>query len=127
MIKKFLLMIIICSVAVAVQANELRVEDHTITAAIENRMPVDSIDSYPADYGKLYSFSRITGAREETYITHVWFYEHQEMARVSLPVRSSDWRTYSSKRFLPQWVGEWSVVIEDAQGRPLSEVSFRLE
>lgn len=127
MIGKFLLVAMFCFFAVSVQADELRVEDGTITTAIDNRVPVDSIEAYPADYGKLYTFTRITGARQETYVTHVWFYEDQEMARVSLPVRSSDWRTYSSKRFLPQWVGNWSVIIEDEQGRSLAELSFRLE
>ncbi len=127
MTRKFLLLLMFCFFAVSVQANELRVEDGTITTAVENRMPVDSIETYPADYGKLYCFTRIIGAQKETYVTHVWFYEDQEMARVSLPVRSADWRTYSSKRFLPQWAGDWSVVIEDEQGRSLAELSFRLE
>lgn len=127
MIRKFLLLMVVCSVAVSAQANELRVEDGTITTGIENRMPVDNIEAYPADYGKLYCFTRIIGAHGETHVTHVWFYDEQEMARVTLPVQSADWRTYSSKRFLPQWAGEWSVVIEDEQGRSLAEVSFRLE
>lgn len=90
-------------------------------------MPVDKIEVYPADFGKLYFFTRIVGASQETQVTHVWFYEEQEMARVILPVLSADWRTFSSKRFLPQWSGQWSVVVEDEQGDALAEVLFRLE
>ena len=127
MIRKFLLLVALSCMAVPLQAGELRVADAGITTAIEDRMPVDDIKTYPADYGKLYSFTRILGAQTDTYVTHVWFYEDQEMARVSLPVRSGDWRTYSSKRFLPQWAGSWSVVIEDKQGRVLAELPFRLE
>jgi hypothetical protein len=127
MFNKLFLFVICCTVAFSVQASDLQVVDVSITSAIENRMPVDSLEVYPADYGKLYCFTRIVGAASETQITHVWFYEDQEMARVTLPVQSADWRTFSSKRFLPQWIGQWSVVIEDEQGSALANVMFRLE
>lgn len=127
MIKKILLLVVCCAVAFSAQASELEVVDATITTAIEDRMPVDKIEVYPADFGKLYFFTRIVGASQETQVTHVWFYEEQEMARVILPVLSADWRTFSSKRFLPQWSGQWSVVVEDEQGDALAEVLFRLE
>lgn len=127
MIKKILLLVVFCAVVFSVQASALEVVDATITTAIENRMPVDKIEVYPADFGKLYYFTRIVGASEETQVTHVWYYEDQEMARVPLAVQSADWRTFSSKRFLPQWRGQWSVVVEDEQGDALAEVTFRLE
>lgn len=127
MYKKIFLLMIVCAVAFSVQAAEIQVVDVTITSAIENRVPVDSVEVYPADYGKLFCFTRIVGATQETQVTHVWFYEDQEMARVTLPVQSADWRTFSSKRFLPQWIGQWSVVVEDEQGVSLAEVTFRLE
>lgn len=127
MVNKLFLFLICCTVAFSVQASEIQVVDISITSAIENRMPVDNLEVYPADYGKLYCFTRIVGAELETQVTHVWFYEDQEMARVTLPVQSADWRTFSSKRFLPQWIGQWSVVIEDDQGSSLAEVMFRLE
>ncbi len=127
MYKKICLLVIICAVAFSVQATELQIVDATITSAIENRVPTDSVEVFPADYGKLFFFTRIVGATQETQVSHVWFYEDQEMARVTLPVQSADWRTFSSKRFLPQWVGQWSVVVEDEQGVCLTEVFFRLE
>ena len=127
MFKKLFLFVMSCTVAFSVQAADLQVVDVSITSAIENRMPVDSLEVYPADYGKLYCFTRVVGAVSETQVTHVWLYEDQEMARVTLPVQSADWRTFSSKRFLPQWIGQWSVVIEDEQGSALAEVMFRLE
>ncbi|MBD1399384.1 DUF2914 domain-containing protein [Pelovirga terrestris] len=127
MFSKLCLFVICCAVAFSVQAADIQVVDVSITSAIENRMPVDNLEVYPADYGKLYCFTRIVGAEGETQVTHVWFYEDQEMARVTLPVQSADWRTFSSKRFLPQWIGQWSVVIEDQQGSSLAQVMFRLE
>ena len=106
---------------------EIQVADATITTAIEQQMPVDSIDVYPADYGKLFCFTRILGAEQDTMVTHVWYYQDDELARVELQVGSSDWRTYSSKRFLPQWAGQWRVVVLAEDGQQLATVPFELK
>jgi len=118
-----LFLLLLSSIATA----DIRVEDATITTAIENQMPVDKIEVYPADYGKLFCFTRIVGAEQETEVTHVWYYQDDELARVTLPIGSSDWRTYSSKRFLPQWAGQWRVVILAEDGSELATVPFVLE
>lgn len=128
MMKKLLIVMtmIIVSSSFAL-ASDIKVVDGVITSAIEKQMPIDRIDVYPADYGKLYCFTRVVGAQEKTQVTHVWYYQNEEMARVSLAVGSSDWRTYSSKRFLPQWAGDWKVVVLDAYGNEISIIPFRLE
>lgn len=128
MLMRFLLLTMIfglplCSVAFA----EVKVADAVVTTGIEKQMPVDKIDVYPADYGKLFCFTRIVGAEKETQVTHVWYYQDDELARVVLPIGSSDWRTYSSKRFLPQWAGQWRVVVLSEDGRELATVPFVLE
>ncbi|MCK5825789.1 MAG: DUF2914 domain-containing protein [Desulfuromusa sp.] len=121
-----MLIIIVLGVSFA-QASDLSVADGTITTAIENQMPIDSIDSYRADFGKLYCFTRILGAPGDTEVTHVWYYQDNELARVILPVQSADWRTYSSKRFLPQWAGQWKVVVLDVEGNEIATIPFSLE
>ena len=127
-LKKLLLLMIAAAVSVSfAHAADLKVVDGTITSAIVNQMPVDKIESYRADFGKLYCFTRIVGAQGDTEITHVWYFQENELARVTLPVRSSDWRTYSSKRFLPQWAGEWSVVVLDGEQNEIATIPFRLE
>lgn len=113
----------VCSATAA----ELKVADVTITTAIVNQMPVDHVEVYPADYGKLFCFTRVLGAEKETKVTHVWYYQEDELARVELQVGSADWRTYSSKRFLPQWAGQWRVDILDEEGQQLATVPFVLE
>ena len=126
--KKIFLLLVGLMVSVSfVCAAELQVADGTITTAIENQMPVDRIESYRADFGKLYCFTRIVGAQENTEVTHVWYYEDDEMARVTLSIGSADWRTYSSKRFLPQWAGNWKVVVLDREQNVIGEVPFVLE
>ncbi len=127
-LKKILVLIVAVAASVSfAQAADLRVSDGTITSAIENQMPVDRIESYRADFGKLYCFTRIIGGQGDTEVTHVWYYQDNELARVRLPVKSSDWRTYSSKRFLPQWAGEWKVVVLDGEFNEIATIPFSLE
>lgn len=125
--KTFISLLLVVTCMTYVHAAELRVADGTITTGIENQLPVDRVDTYPADYGKLYCFTRIVGAAADTEVTHVWFFQDDEMARVTLPIRSGDWRTYSSKRFLPQWAGDWRVVVLDAGQNEIAVLPFRLE
>lgn len=125
--KLFLLIIFIVLGVSFAQAEDLMVADGAITSGIENQIPVDRIESYRADFGKLYCFTRIVGAQGDTEVTHVWYYQDDELARVTLPIRSSDWRTYSSKRFLPQWAGEWRVVVLDGDQVEIATIPFKLE
>ena len=48
------------------------------------------------------------------------------MSRVELPVKSTNWRTWSSKKLLEDWPGAWRVEIQDAQGNLLEKLSFVL-
>ena len=128
MLKRILLILCAsyCCAFFAVAA-DLVVAEARITTAIVDQKPVDQVTSYPADFGKLYCFSRVVGASGNTKVTHVWYFQGHEMARVSLPIGSSNWRTYSSKRFLPQWVGQWQVKVFDAEGNELAKVPFVLK
>lgn len=104
----------------------LQVEQATITTQIVNRSPLDSLNTVPAGVDQLYCFVRVVGASDDTWVTHVWYLEDQELARVRLPVRSSNWRTWSSKQILPEWKGAWRVEVLDAEGAPLLIVPFSI-
>jgi len=117
---------IVLSIPITVHA-ELEVVDGVITSAIEKQLPVDRIESYRADFDKLYCFTEIVGAQVNTEVIHVWYFQESEMARITLPIRSADWRTYSSKRFLPQWAGRWRVEVLDGDGRKIATIPFQLE
>jgi hypothetical protein len=97
-----------------------------ITTQVSGRQPVDRVQSYPATAEKLFCFTRIVGAAEGDRVFHVWYWGEQEMARVELPVRSSDWRTWSSKSLLPGWAGNWRVEVVDAEDRLLLTIPFVL-
>lgn len=118
-----ILMLLVCPLnALAIQA-----ADVVITTMVSDRAPVDRVEVYPAQTGTLFCFTQIEGATVETSIDHVWLYQGQVMARVSLPVRSAKWRTYSSKKIIPEWKGVWEVRVVDSEGIELTSVSFRVE
>jgi len=105
----------------------LEVAEGVIATSVENRQPVGTADHFPATIGTLYCFSRLVGAGENATVTHRWYHGDRKMAEVELPVRSGDWRTWSSKTLLPRWQGPWRVDIVDASGNLLQSVPFRLE
>lgn len=107
-------------------AGGLSIAEGTITTQVVDRAPVDELESYPAQMGRLYCFTKIVGATEDTEVTHVWLYQDKEMARVTLSVRSAAWRTYSSKKILPEWAGEWKVQVLDGAGQEIGVIPFKL-
>lgn len=81
---------------------------------------------FTADCGKVFCLARIVGADSPTTVTFVWYHEGRTMARVDLPVRSHDYRTWSSKNILPAWTGAWEVKLLDPQGLVLGATSFTI-
>lgn len=128
---RYLLAALILQVAVAAAQepeSAIRVRDLVIAAGMNPaaREPVNPGDAFPDTSGSVYCYTRLVGATEPTTVTHVWYYEGETMARVDLPVRSYDWRTWSSKRLLPSWTGRWQVKILDADGLVLNAASFQI-
>jgi hypothetical protein len=102
----------------------LTVEEFEFGTAVENREIVNPGTSFPADVGQVFCFTRISGAEDETTITHIWYLDGVEMASVDLPVRGTNWRTWSSKTIFSDWTGEWSVDVLDAEGNLLMSKTF---
>ncbi|MDF1580821.1 MAG: DUF2914 domain-containing protein [Desulfuromonadales bacterium] len=112
--------------ALPVAAQTLRVTAGVITSGIVERAPIDAIEAFNTSIDTLYCFTRIEGAEEETFISHTWIYNGSEVSRSELPVRSSYWRTWSSKSIAPEAIGDWQVEIHDAQGALLKTITFTL-
>lgn len=117
---------LLMSLTFAGQALALEVIEAVITTAIIQREPVDEVEVFPIQTGKLYCFTRITGAAEATVVYHLWYRGGQLMSRVELPVNSPDWRTWSAKRFLEDEPGQWRIEIQDASGTVMRQVEFEL-
>jgi len=113
--------------ATTAAAASLQVESAVICEQVVDREPVDVGNSFSATVGKLYFFTKIVGAEGNTQVTHVWFFGDTERARVTLSVRASNWRTYSSKRIQAHETGAWRAEILDAEGNTLATARFEVE
>ena len=122
--KLMMLLLMFCCLPAAALA--LEVSEAVITTEIRDRAPVDAIQTYPATAESLICYTRVTGAAADTSITHLWYREGVEMARIELPVRSGDWRTWSSKSIFPGAAGAWRVDVLDAEGELLKTIPFTL-
>ncbi|MFQ5756541.1 MAG: DUF2914 domain-containing protein [Acidiferrobacterales bacterium] len=100
-----------------------RVARATLTTAVVDREPVDSISTLSNDVSQLYYFTEIQGMAGQT-VTHRWEYNSQIMAEVSFDIDGPRWRVFSSKRLQPGWLGDWKVSVVDAAGNPLSVNTF---
>lgn len=102
----------------------IRVGYSAVCVDVQNLEPLGVDTTFSASVGSLYCFTRIEGATDTTNITHVWYHGEKKMAEVILPVKSVRWRTYSSKKILPNWSGKWNVVVLSEAGDPLAQISF---
>ncbi len=109
------------------EESALKVAEAVTATSVENLVPQGVSNTFPPTVGKVYAFTRITGATRETVIWHLWFYGDKLMAEVSLPVKSANWRTYSSKRIVPGWTGEWRVDVTNEDGLLLETLYFTIE
>ena len=108
------------------QAQELDVETIRFGMDVQERELVGEDSVFASTVGTVYAYTHITGAQDTTQVHHAWYYQDEEKARVSLNVRSSNWRTWSSKRILPSWTGTWRVMVEDADGNVLATGEFEV-
>ena len=79
-------------------------------------------DRFGADINQVYFYTRIVGARKSTHIVHRWI-NGDNHTDVPLDIKSSDYRTKSSRRVAGR-TGEWTVQVLAASGDILMTKSF---
>jgi hypothetical protein len=99
------------------------IERATLTTAVVEREPVDSIANLTTEHTQVYYFTEVRDMTGETVI-HRWEYNGEIMAEIDFAVGGPRWRVYSSKTLLPGWTGDWKVSVLDAAGNALSVNSF---
>ncbi len=113
-----------------VAASGLTVIRAYICKGIEQSEPTEAGKSFLPDgdgIGRLCCFSEIGGASKPDTIFHVWYWGERDMGRVPLEVKSHRWRTWSKKKVLDEWRGEWHVDIVDREGSLLKRLYFSIE
>jgi hypothetical protein len=108
------------------KAPAVEISRMAICTNIVDREPVEEGESFQVSVGRLYAFTQILGAKDFVEIEHIWYFNDVERARVTLPVRSASWRTYSSKMIQPFEIGDWRVDVVDPQGEVLKSMSFQV-
>lgn len=104
----------------------LSVKEMTFCLGVEEREPVSEDTMFSSDVGQIFFWSNVLNDGDETSIEHVWYYNGEEKARVMLPAKYSRNRIWSSKTILPEWTGEWMVVIM-AGSEKLGEMTCTVE
>ena len=108
-----------------VTPSSIQVARAVLAAGVQDREPVGVLeDVVPKSMRRVYFFTQIKGAKGQT-LTHRWHYGNRVMAEIRLPIRSDNFRTWSSKRMSPAWAGRWWVEVVDEQGRVIARRSFR--
>jgi len=105
-------------------APSIKVDEMAVCTSVEDRQPVGTDTSFVKTIGQLYCFVKITGESDSTSIFQTWIYNDKEMAKVELSVKGKSWRTWSSKRIVEDWVGNWKVEVSDATGNILKTYEF---
>jgi len=97
-----------------------------VGTAVENRDIVGAADSFASSVGKVFCWSRVTGASGTT-LKHVWLRNDTEVSAVDLNIGGSPWRTWSSKTIPASWTGDWEVRVVDGNGTTIASKTFKVE
>ncbi len=108
----------------AIKQSLISIEDATICRGVVEREPIEPGEVFPGDVKKLFCYIKVVGAQEDTEVIHVWYYKGKLMSRTILPIKSVNWRTYSSKTVTPEDTGEWKVEILSKDGELLKQIYF---
>ncbi len=106
--------------------NGIQVEDLQFCTGVEDRQPVGTDTTFTIGVETVFCYTQITGAADTTVIAHVWYHNDEQKADVELMVKSNDWRTWSSKRIAPEWIGPWRVEVKGPDGEVLASESFAI-
>lgn len=105
---------------------QLSVHDAAIGTYVADRKPYGTSTQFSSTVGQLYAFTHIVGADAGTRVTHKWYYGQQLMAEVQLRIGGDNWRTWSSKNVMSDWVGEWRVEVIAEDGTMLETITFEV-
>jgi len=97
-----------------------------LTSAVENREPTDKLDIVNTEQQQLYFFTELRDMSGQT-AKHRWEHNGKVMAEVEFNVKGPRWRVWSSKSFVPNWIGDWKVSVLNGAGEVIKEETFTYE
>lgn len=103
---------------------EMTVDEAVACTSVADRKAEGAASSFPADVGRVFAFTKVTGGAEGSSVTHRWIYGDKTVAEVKLDVKASPYRVWSSKGVAPGQKGAWKVEVADDAGKVLKTVEF---
>ena len=68
----------------------LNIEEMVFCTAIEERQPIGIDTVFAAGVERIFCYTKITGAEDTTDISHIWYFNAEEVANVTLSVKSKN-------------------------------------
>lgn len=94
---------------------------------VENREPQGEAAEFASSVGKLYFWTEIKNAGDPSTVTHVWYHDDNQIAKVELPVKFARNRVWSVKSIPEASSGTWKVVVLSPAGDKLGELSCSIK
>ncbi len=117
----------IFNISFAVEDVLAEVVDIKFAKKVKNKQPAGVSEVFPNDIKKVYCWTRIRAFKVPTYVIHEWYYKDMKMASVKLNITYPLFRTWSSKKIVPRWVGDWKVIVKDENGNIIAIKSFLIQ
>jgi len=105
----------------------LTLEEIKVCRGIIGKQPMGTASVFPDTIGRIFCYTVVSGADGPGKIAHVWFHGNDKLAEVSLDIQTGNWRTWSSKRIIPQWTGHWRVEVLDESGLLVGKKAFEVK
>jgi len=94
-----------------------------ICSGIESREPADDLSQVDASMSRVYCWTNIQLNATPALVKHVWYADGTHVGEVSLNIKGSPWRTWSSKNV---WPGQWKVEVQSETGEVLASKEFQV-
>lgn len=121
------LFVFLSTLLIAQESPTVTVDDIQICTAVEDRQPVGTDTTFTNDVEQLYCFTKLSSDQDTTAISHVWYFGDKEMAKVEMTMKAQTWRTWSSKKIVNDWAGEWRVDVLSPDGKVLASKKFMVK
>ena len=118
----------IASVALGAQIDTGKISRAVLTRKVSKREPTNvfAADIRLNQFEDALSFFSELKNLQGQQVKHVWSYEGETMAEISLNVTSPRYRTYSTKNIMNTQTGHWRVDVVDEQGNLIAQKEFRI-
>ncbi len=118
----------VASVALGAQIDTGKISRAVLTRKVSKREPTNvfAADIRLSQFDEGLSFFSELKNLQGQQVKHVWSYEGETMAEITLNVTSPRYRTYSTKNIMDTQTGHWRVDVVDEKGNLIAQKEFRI-